>query len=1060
MAEPMFKREADLMQHVTNLAAADAKHDLNSMRGTEQTKKGIIKSICDILRRKVETPVFFSDIHEEYKKIGTHTEPTGDLLSEEDTLLTTCGLQKSDYSEKGKNGTFEITSEIPYSWETIQCDLQDESFNALEFFDAATSNTSDTNTLYFLIDAVSVPFYNMISHITNNVKDAKQRKCVYINTREGINDSAGKPDLTYLTTESGNIKLEILHDEYKSKIMYPHYTGDATNTRSKFDSIFDVTVDINKKNKDKLINTTTIFTNDHYRHPPVVIIKGQKEHPSSVNQLFPKLAKIFNFFRGKKGSKTPIKEGAENQYFSILQQKRSGDWLQVLSCLDTARFSDKIPSSADIFLVTHDRICLAYALCMGVNVLFTISTPEKVIVKFIVQKDKAAILKTNTAILRKKIIEKEIASIRFTYLGAQHTADIIELYRAYIEKQDTIITTIETAITTHIKYITEKFNDGIASKKSFFDIQNDFTRVIRDILFNLAELAYICILMQTFPEKVGVLQKYIEVLEAFSKETSDITEDNLNLFSTLLNSVDLIKNTLDSFVRGGSGSHGLAGISIEIGKNLMYNGMNRISHRTGASVSKSEKQLKTDIEKLLFFTKLFVPSNADVVLLGIIQHINSIPENIDRLNKLKLVFRTTIFDLLTQLVNWKEGRITSSQQKEIQALIKIFDHLIYNEPAEGEISEDIIAQDDLLTCIQNQDLGLYEKTIKQEVITLIEEDKEDLEASLETLDEGPAVINQRGGSLDELIYQNYFSIYSPALRIFRYKHLYDKGKLVGGGGGGGGARSQSMPERNLEEIWLEGGGNTPKKGKHPLLHPISFLFFYIREILFRFDPQEYDAYILARFAQLIEYFVEGYNPKKNSRDHFFMLQCFLMGSAPAAIHTKGRFVPFFKAMGIPNVDIARFTSDVNAGYFGDYIYKTYETVPYNKLLIKQIAERFQIIPPIQEKKKLNALYRKMFEYYLIIPIFLKGEINKEYERINMLKIPKQNSLKINNSNRYITRTYTKRKNNNRNTNINNTNKKNSKSRRIASKSGNKSRKNNTRIYNNIPQQKLIFDSFE
>ena len=95
----------------------------------------------------------------------------------------------------------------------------------------------------------------------------------------------------------------------------------------------------------------------------------------------------------------------------------------------------------------------------------------------------------------------------------------------------------------------------------------------------------------------------------------------------------------------------------------------------------------------------------------------------------------------------------------------------------------------------------------------------------------------------------------------------------------------------------------------------------------------------------------------------------------------------------------------------------------------------------------------MFEYYLIIPIFLNGEIKKEYEIINMLEIPKQ-------INGYITRTYTKRKNNNRNTNINNTNKKNSKSRRIASKSGNKSRKNNTRIYNNIPQQKLLFDSFE
>ena len=96
----------------------------------------------------------------------------------------------------------------------------------------------------------------------------------------------------------------------------------------------------------------------------------------------------------------------------------------------------------------------------------------------------------------------------------------------------------------------------------------------------------------------------------------------------------------------------------------------------------------------------------------------------------------------------------------------------------------------------------------------------------------------------------------------------------------------------------------------------------------------------------------------------------------------------------------------------------------------------------------------MFEYYLIIPIFLNGEIKKEYEIIHMLEIPKQ-------INGYITRTYTKRKyiNNNNNKNIHtHTHKKNSRSR---NKSGNKygsyTRKNNTV---SIPQQKLLFDSFE
>ena len=59
------------------------------------------------------------------------------------------------------------------------------------------------------------------------------------------------------------------------------------------------------------------------------------------------------------------------------QCKRSGDWLQALSCLDIGRtFLDDTGNEIDlatgnIILVTHDRILLWYALFMGIDVIMS-----------------------------------------------------------------------------------------------------------------------------------------------------------------------------------------------------------------------------------------------------------------------------------------------------------------------------------------------------------------------------------------------------------------------------------------------------------------------------------------------------------------------------------------------------------------------------------------------------------------------------------------------------------------------------------------------------------------
>jgi len=62
-------------------------------------------------------------------------------------------------------------------------------------------------------------------------------------------------------------------------------------------------------------------------------------------------------------------------------QKRSGDWLQVLSCLDAhnRQYTSALPQ-VPVFFVTHDRVAMAYSLLMGVNTIFIKGAEKEIIV--------------------------------------------------------------------------------------------------------------------------------------------------------------------------------------------------------------------------------------------------------------------------------------------------------------------------------------------------------------------------------------------------------------------------------------------------------------------------------------------------------------------------------------------------------------------------------------------------------------------------------------------------------------------------------------------------------
>jgi hypothetical protein len=78
----------------------------------------------------------------------------------------------------------------------------------------------------------------------------------------------------------------------------------------------------------------------------------------------------------------PAPKVSENTFTmnASFQQKRSGDWLQVLLCLIVLqrRYKNSNTGEADIqklfeeiYFVTHDRIAMAFALLLGINVIFT-----------------------------------------------------------------------------------------------------------------------------------------------------------------------------------------------------------------------------------------------------------------------------------------------------------------------------------------------------------------------------------------------------------------------------------------------------------------------------------------------------------------------------------------------------------------------------------------------------------------------------------------------------------------------------------------------------------------
>lgn len=209
----------------------------------------------------------------------------------------------------------------------------------------------------FVIDAQNQHLFELAQSGANVADSA----LYIINNRETIADPAGKTIIKPTVAETPpGIKLVQLHDSEKKSINYTPYDPNIDDVTNDFFSNLNIELGPLESSKK---NIKMVIT-DPIRKKQKVILNPKKEGSKSAG-----FEKLISIIKGRDNFNEEVQ----------LIQKRSGDWLQALSCLQNGRsYTPETPANAPYILVTHDTILLAYALYIGVNVLFMKARSEKV----------------------------------------------------------------------------------------------------------------------------------------------------------------------------------------------------------------------------------------------------------------------------------------------------------------------------------------------------------------------------------------------------------------------------------------------------------------------------------------------------------------------------------------------------------------------------------------------------------------------------------------------------------------------------------------------------------
>lgn len=300
------------------LSICDAIHDFK----TEYPK---VKRSFDVILKGLNCP----SIREIDEKYITYTENSliKDYLGEDDINHLIGKLESNGYDDD-----IEIFDK-PYNIKLLHIQ---RGGRVIKHLDRMTDINERELIDFFGSETVNILYDAGINVLKNFSEVTKQRLTInQVINREFMNDSASGKSTSEVET------IDQLIDTEEDPIVY--------DKSSMFNTKYKLTLD--KLNIGRIKQMDIDFT---IKDKGEVLYESQhgswNSRPSCIDYL----------------------EKSKYKADVIYQIKRSGDWLQALSCLDIMReYNGKKGVSDNIILMTFDRVLLIYALFLGLNVLFT-----------------------------------------------------------------------------------------------------------------------------------------------------------------------------------------------------------------------------------------------------------------------------------------------------------------------------------------------------------------------------------------------------------------------------------------------------------------------------------------------------------------------------------------------------------------------------------------------------------------------------------------------------------------------------------------------------------------
>ena len=382
----------------------------------------------------------------------------------------------------------------------------------------------------------------------------------YLMTPEVVNDPAGKPNVNnkaLFGPKNTGVKIKSYVEGTDSSTAYTKFDENDPCPANNFFSKYDFTLSPIKKimtnqKAEKFLTTLDVKYDVPKGLPLTDTIKDSKDE-NSIKTVLSYLKTIMEEVKIKIDNATTFNFNCK------IQQKRGGDWFQALSCIDArnrlitqvlptpASEPIKLPPTCPVYLVTHDRIAVTYALLNGVNVIYSDYYGRIFVFKNSSDKTLKGSGKSMENILFDGIKEKWMSSqqSRTEFLRMINTA------KKYSEDRNTYLSVGRGTEATGGK---GKINDfyikcdaiqaelgsfNFSGKNPIVDFQKICTSNLRELFTTAVELTFIKINLINIDRDISIVESQKELFEG---EYSEDIKTQVADFSRALNNIKGIQD--------------------------------------------------------------------------------------------------------------------------------------------------------------------------------------------------------------------------------------------------------------------------------------------------------------------------------------------------------------------------------------------------------------------------------------------------------------------------------------------------------------------------------------